>query len=347
LRSALAKFLVAAVLSLGLSWSPESVAGDLTSAAVWDRALSPTSRDLFAVAASPDGSFVAVGAAGTVVASPDGVAWSAVPPLIDTDLLAVAANAGGWLAAGDGGIVLASANGRTWVARTSGSAARLSGLAWNGSLWVAVGSGGSATEVTGAILSSSDGVRWFDDAPGGLPPLLDVAWDGRQFVAVGWTGGLATSPDGAEWSVGSLGGNLQQCWFMLRPSYVYSVAAGGSRLAAVGLVVGDQYPGLGVALASSDGIAWSCSQTEVAPDYFRFRAVTWAGDRFVAVGLGGGIGESRDGLAWTRQVSPATPTLRGIAVGRSRLVAVGEGGVILTRACVPPSRIRRRLPRID
>jgi hypothetical protein len=51
---------------------------------------------------------------------------------------------------------------------------------------------------------------------------------------------------------------------------------------------------------------------------------------FVAVGDGGAIVTSPDGVAWTQQGSPTAVNLHGVAAGTAALVAVGDGGTILT-----------------
>lgn len=60
--------------------------------------------------------------------------------------------------------------------------------------------------------------------------------------------------------------------------------------------------------------------------------VTWGKDRFVAVGDGGKIFTSPDGLSWEQQASPTTRVLLGMTYGADRFVAMGEGGVLLTSA---------------
>ncbi len=57
--------------------------------------------------------------------------------------------------------------------------------------------------------------------------------------------------------------------------------------------------------------------------------VTWGEGQFVAVGDGGLIVTSPDGVAWTRRESGCTTHLQGIAWNGSRFVAVGYGGTIL------------------
>jgi hypothetical protein len=51
---------------------------------------------------------------------------------------------------------------------------------------------------------------------------------------------------------------------------------------------------------------------------------------FVAVGDGGAIVTSPDGVTWTQQSSPTTVNLHSVAAGVAALIAVGDGGTILS-----------------
>jgi len=313
----------------------------LAEAGSWRPAPSPVAATLLAVAASPHGGFVAVGEGGVIVTSDDGERWRAVASPTLATLRGVACGSPGWVAVGDEGIVLTSLDGETWVRRDSGTTGRLNAVAWAGRRYLAVGA--AAGEVlAGVILASEDGRTWSDHTPANVRPLYGVAGDGWQALAVGWTGALAESPDGVIWSASSLGEVLQGCWFMLRPSFLYAVAGRAGRWVAVGLVVGDQYPGAGVSLARQRGAErWSCSVTQLPPLEYQFRAVAATPTSFVAAGLGG-IAESRDGLTWEPQLAVPSPRLSGLAVGPSRWVAVGEQGAILVR----DSSTRRPLGRV-
>jgi len=58
--------------------------------------------------------------------------------------------------------------------------------------------------------------------------------------------------------------------------------------------------------------------------------VTYGNGTFVAVGEGGVILTSPDGVTWTKRASGTENTLHGVTYGNGTFVAVGEGGVILT-----------------
>src|SRR5881394_1188435 len=59
-------------------------------------------------------------------------------------------------------------------------------------------------------------------------------------------------------------------------------------------------------------------------------AVTFAENRFVAVGEQGSILTSENGAAWVQQNSGVTSDLSGVTQGANEFVAVGKGGAIVT-----------------
>lgn len=277
-----------------------------------------------------------------MLVSDDGLAWQLVETGIPHDLRGVAAGSAGFVAVGDGGLTAASGDGRAWRATAHPAAARLNAVAWTGGRWVAVGAA-AGSPLAGIILTSDDALHWQERTPPGIPPLYGVTGAGGRALAVGWTGAVAESADGLSWQAGSLGELLQQCWFMLRPSYLFAAAAGVRGWVAVGLVVGDQYPGAGVSLARPPGGEWSCTVTELPPLQFQFRAVTATPPGFLAAGRGG-IAVSADGRSWQPEWVAPTPSLAGVAAGPHRWVAVGEGGSILGREA-PVARTVRRVVR--
>jgi hypothetical protein len=58
--------------------------------------------------------------------------------------------------------------------------------------------------------------------------------------------------------------------------------------------------------------------------------VTYGNGLFVAVGDGGAILTSPDGVTWTPRTSGTSNTLFGVTYGNGLFVAVGDGGAILT-----------------
>jgi hypothetical protein len=249
--------------------------------------------------------FVAVGGEATlettVLTSPDGDVWTAVPQLSLPYNGAAAIQLGG--VSSDGGSTIAAVavagqiirsidGGASWTAPVSGVAEELIAITWSDAYFKDVS--GTLTYVpgkfvaagsNGAIITSVDGVAWVtSQTPAvNLDWWAGVAWSGSSYVAVGGTGGaVATSPEAA--------------------------------------------PG-----------SWTTSSTILTAT--NPEGVDWSNDQFLVVGytsLGGGsydsrVGVSPDGSQW----SIGTVTGLGVqlldVVGVTGLyVAVGAGGTIIT-----------------
>ncbi|HMA17445.1 MAG TPA: hypothetical protein VKS03_03310, partial [Thermoanaerobaculia bacterium] len=93
-------------------------------------------------AAFGNGVYVAVGRAGTILTSTDGVSWTAQAANPKVDLSDVLWTGSQFVAVGQAGAVLSSADGRLWAYRRAGVAATLRKIAWNGDIFVALGDGG-------------------------------------------------------------------------------------------------------------------------------------------------------------------------------------------------------------
>jgi CBS domain-containing protein len=103
---------------------------------------SGTEKDLKAVAFGGN-RFVAVGAAGTVVSSLDGVAWAPAASGTDQDLGAVAFGNGRFVAVSRDGAVLTSTDGQTWTkGELPPSPGKVGGLAFGAGLFVVVDEAG-------------------------------------------------------------------------------------------------------------------------------------------------------------------------------------------------------------
>jgi hypothetical protein len=86
--------------------------------------------------------FVALGAAGTLVTSTDGLTWTVRAPISANRINAVTFG-GQFVAVGNAGTILTSLDGITWVARVSGTANDLTALARTSSGYTAVGAAGT------------------------------------------------------------------------------------------------------------------------------------------------------------------------------------------------------------
>lgn len=292
-------------LVLGMTWSLS------TAQAVWDNRNPVTqSNQLYAV--SWIGSqYVAVGAAGTIVTSPDAITWTTrTSGAFGTTLTGVAGNGSTLVVVGQGGLILRSTDaGVTWntlsTVNAGSNTKSLAAVVWSGTQYVAVGSGG-------IVLNSTDGSTWTQRASGLTDgDISAIAFASGRFVAVGaYTSGngAITSTDGVNWTQGNAGASL------------YGVTWAGTEFIGVG--------NGGIIRGSSDGITWSTRTTSVTTSLLSVAL----GSRLVAVGLAGTLKYSGDGTTWTSATSPTTQNLLAVAKASngSGFVAVGGAGVVLT-----------------
>ncbi len=359
--------------------------------------------------------FVAVGDAGAVVTSPDGVTWEDHSVAIQYELGRVTWTGSELVAVGNN--ILTSGDGISWRAWAQQvTSASLSAIAWNGTAFVAVGAAGE-------IVRSPNGIAWTRTRePGGfgrLGGLESVVWTGDRFVGLGERNAVdlygnpipgsvvVSSPDGVTWSTTIFGVNLQSVawngerfvavgialngggnelavsedavtWQRLSPpgwsccwgwfavagvpgrfvasvgpstlagstdgehwittelpsgSWVDRLATGGGTFVAFGQEV----------FASSDGIVWT-----PAVGIGGASAVVWLGHHFLAWDEQGNALRSADGIVWEpADGGPPTPPdgIGALAASDHAIVGVGTGGTIARSACPAPGQVRRRLVR--
>ncbi len=102
---------------------------------------SGTTQNLFGVAWSGT-QFVAVGNSGTILTSPNGIAWTTRTSGTTNNLVDVAWSGTQFVAVG-GGIILTSPDGIAWTRQASGTTNRLLGVVWSGTQSVIVGANGT------------------------------------------------------------------------------------------------------------------------------------------------------------------------------------------------------------
>ena len=256
------------------------------------------------------GRFVAVGSGEFPIASStDGYRWeSSHSPTWDI-LNGVAWGNDRFVAVGYDGAITQSRDGRRWQpVPQRATRADLNGITWGGGRFVAVGS-------DGVIVYSADGEDWQTARDTGISTLDGIVYNGERFVAVG-EGVILHSSDGERWDLSRSGLNP---WERER---LNDVVWSGERFVAVGHKI----------LHSSDGDRWETATVEVegetietADGYEWWSGIAWNGAGFVAVGLGGAILVSGDGLHWKHASDSRAllPNLVGVAWGGERFVAVG------------------------
>lgn len=86
--------------------------------------------------------FVAIGAAGTVLTSPDGLVWTLQAPISTNNMNAIAFS-GQFVAVGNAGSIYTSADGISWQARSSGTVNDLTALSRTSTGYTVVGAAGT------------------------------------------------------------------------------------------------------------------------------------------------------------------------------------------------------------
>lgn len=272
-----------------------------------------TSADLYRVIWSGQ-QFVALGAGGTVLTSPDGTLFQMSSSDTTEALYDTVWGGGRYVAVGAMGTVLTSSDGNTWTARSSGFYDYLYGIAWTGSRFVAVGG-------QGGIITSPDGVTWTRQTSGTSNALHGVVWTGGRLVAVGQYGTLLTSPDGAIWTPQNSN----------TLNHLGKIVWSGTQLVA--LSSGDPNGGYGAyefpLHTSPDGVTWS--NVSIGPNFIWAPAdLAWCGGQFVTAGSDGFLFTSGDGAAWTQWLVGTSSFLYAVGCSGSRYTVTGRGGLLLS-----------------
>jgi hypothetical protein len=258
------------------------------------------------------GLFVAVSDIyGQISTSKDGQQWTQQGSPVVTALYNIAYADDTFVAVGLTGNIVTSNDGVNWIYRSVGNHTDLRDIAYGNGVYTAI----SSTHFTPSdILRSTNGVDWLT-VP--LPWLRSTLWSfysivygNDTFVAVGgYEGGAtASSPDGLTW----IGKEHQQGPYG-------GVAFGNGLFVAVGYDFGTDN---GIVATSRDGLTWQ-QQGKANGSAKPLAAVIFAQGKFVAVGAGGTLITSDDGVSWKAQNSGVEDYLWSIADGNGRFVAVG------------------------
>ncbi len=284
----------------------------------------PDAFDVERVVWSPErAEYLAVGAGGAILTSPDGVAWTVRDSGTVQRLFGALWDGLRYVVVGDGGLVLTSSNGADWTARASNTRVRLLDIAvnTNRTRYVVVGE-------SGTVLSSPDTVTWTETIVLSLsrrPALYGVVWHTNRFVAVGSSSTIITSENGTDWIEREYSPLVQG---QPPPPVLRAVTASSNGLfVAVGTS--------GTAWTSNNGVEWTRQTISGHPDA-RLRAVVWIGgpnSRFLAFGDEGTpqaplVLSSPTGIQWSvagaLPQDPALETLKTVAFDGTNLVTGGN-----------------------
>ncbi len=254
----------------------------------------------------------------TSLTSVDGKQWISHAVPADFSVNSITWDGGKFVAVGAKGVVFTSSNGHEWRSESSGTLQDLTDITWTGSRLVCVGIDDSMAPSGSLALESNDGSKWVVcQTPRDTGGLHAVIWTGQQLVAAGKRGSILTSPDGHVWS-------KQRGGDPVLPD-IEAIAWSGKTLVAVGRAGASS--GTKAVLCSQDGITWT-EHPGTGP--ILLFGITWAGDRFIAVGERGIVNISNDGYSWIYDSPCTTQTLAHVCWDGKAAYAVGTRETIIT-----------------
>jgi hypothetical protein len=294
---------------------------------------------------------VAVGDAGTIRRSEDGITWTTSTAPSTDQLVSVcySPDLTLWVAGGATGRIITSPDGVTWTSRRTSTGQIIQGLAWSPtlSLFAAVGTTSAAASV---ILTSPTGTTWTARTAPHNQQYYDVDWSptlgtfaaGTNFASTG-NGNLAVSTNGTTWTDQALAGTFsrtsvrwagasQDRWVVAdfdggvtnsNNTTTWSTRAvvdatttqwwGGAWSPTLGLYALSGLNGTAARLYTSPDLSTWTSRT--VPSSAQLYKAAWSSGLglFVVTGQSGRIYTSSNGTTWTQQTSGTTNTMRAVA----------------------------------
>lgn len=310
----------ARVLSILAAIAASAVSASATEPfAIWlTPAPRPTANSLFGVTFS-NGLFVAVGANGTILSSPNGMNWTARTPSANFSqtLRAVTAGGGQFVAVGDNGSIVSSANGTNWTERLQNSGYNFVDVAYGGGQFAAISPGpqvpngeeGGFTVNTNIILASPNGAAWLQQvAPVYIAnsfPGAIAHGNGRFLINEG--GQMIESLNGVNWN--------RITGFATDPIGKLKFAQGNFFQGNI----------QSIRVSSDNGLSWA---DEAPFPGLGVYSMANGGGYNVAVGTGFGVRYSTNATDWTTRIINVPEAWYDVVYGNGRFVAVGGLGAI-------------------
>ena len=168
---------------------------------------------------------------------------------------------------------------------------------------------------TGELYTSPDAITWTKRPTGHGTALYTIHYANSLYVAAGEGGNIYTSSDLVTWT--------------RRQSGTTTVLSEIAYANGTWVVVSDFETTPAVILTSPDTITWTPRVTNVG-DATSFQALATDGNVMVAVGVGGIIARTTDGVNWTLANNASTAQLNDVTYAGGRFLATGVSGVLRT-----------------
>lgn len=274
----------------------------------------PTSAWLEGVAASSN-LVVAVGDAGAIYSSPNGIDWTRRGSF-STWFSSVAYGLGRFVAVGESGSVAISPDGADWSLRTLASTGNLNRIFWIQDRFWVVGDGGT-------VLTNTGRFGWIPVAVGVTNDLFGIAGNtnANEILVVGDSAVVLRDGSG-NWT-----NQVKTGQAYTPPAWTYYA----------GVWAGTEY-----LIGGRSGMAIEGFRTNSASRMFWVDdadsprnwlwSMTRLPDFYAAAGNAGTVMTSEDGIVWTKETVPVSAQgdiFLGIGGGTNLLVAVGSSGSVI------------------
>jgi formylglycine-generating enzyme required for sulfatase activity len=310
----------------------------------WQQRFSRTTHNLQTVVW--DGlRFVAAGNGSVIIVSDDGVSWNRVASSGLTVFNGIASNGEILVMVGSGGSIRTSTNGISWFSRNADTWRAFEDVIWDGQQFIAVGGGGM-------VATSEDGITWAIESVGLNHGLRKIRQSGEGYVMISFQQEIWESADATTWSVivgeesgvgyhgvafgGGTGMIVGRGTMLLKANgeswtsgregpalWLRDIASSEVRMVAV-------TNNAKIITSSGLGAPWEVVHTSEQSNWFS--AIDHGPHGFVAVGSGGGIARSSDGIVWNESLHPSGQALSHVHWTGSGYLASGTNGTILTSA---------------
>ncbi len=170
------------------------------------------------------------------------------------------------------------------------------------------------------LLHAQQSWRWANSLPASNQ-WKDVAYGNGVAVVVGLDATIATSSDGASWTIRRMGTSGMT---------LNGVAFAGGRFVAVGMGTPTSL-GAALIMTSTDGIDWTINSTVASTFNAQLGDVTFGGGTWVVSGFGGvSLLSSSDGLTWSARGGAGISDVGSGTYGAGRFVCAGNNNTIVT-----------------